>query len=195
MTYGYRLNIEDIYLKSADEHWVVARDQMVEINDENPETEEVTTFNAPTSPEGLSSSVQAVVGWAICLESFINLAWNMSVANRMPSIGLNKYLMKRLSTIEKLKEILKMHEVSLEDKSWLVDLDSLFQLRNRLVHFKDTLEFVGFAFAPSYTKYFEENRMRVFRQALSDAICEVGSIVDMRTDFLNGDYEVVTYEE
>ena len=195
MTYGYRLNIEDIYIKSADEHWTIAKQEMKEISDEDPATSETRTFRSPTSDKGISSSVQAIVGWAICFESFINSAWNLSIANKMPSSNLNKELMKKLSTIEKMKEILRQNNIALNDKSWISDLTSLFQLRNRLVHFKDTIEYVGFSFAPEFAKDFEENKLNTYRKALNDAIVEVGNAVDLRTEFLHGTYEIQTYEE
>ena len=193
MTYGYRLNIEDIYLKSADQHWSIAEKEMVEVIDSNPATGKIRKFYAPESPEGVSSSVQAIVGWAIVLEGFVNLAWNLSITNKIPSSKLNKFLMRRLETMEKLKEILRQHNVSLNDKSWLSDLKNLIALRNKLVHFKLTTVYVGHGFAPEYTKDFEKNQMSKFRRALSSAIKEVEAVLDIRTSFINGDYEVIGY--
>jgi len=195
MSYGYRLNIEDIYLKSADEHWEMAKKEMVEVRDEDPISAETIKFRAPTSSEGISSSVQAIVGWAISLEAFVNLAWNMSVAEKMPSSNLNNKLMRQLSTIEKLKEILRQSEVELENKYWLSELKSLFELRNKLVHFKSTVEYVGFSFAPEFMKDFEEKRMEKYRDSLACAVREIGLVVEVQTDFIEGNYNVVYYDE
>ena len=194
MSYGYRLNIEDIYLKSADEHWAIAKSEMVSVNDEGPVSAKATTFNAPISEKGVSSAVQAVVGWAISLEAFVNLAWNLSISPKIPSDYLNKKLIKQLSTIEKLKEILKQNQVKLDGMGWLSALKELFELRNKLVHYKTTVEYLGFSFAPGFARDFEENRLSNYRAALTSAVQEIGKVVDVRTDFISGKYEVIYYD-
>lgn len=194
MTYGYRLNIEDIYLDAADRNWEQANSEMTDVRDQDPASAETIIYRAPDTDKGLKSAVQAVVGWAICLEAFVNLAWAQSVAKQMPSSRLNEIAMKQLSTPEKIKEILRNGKVNLDDKSWLVDIKVLFELRNRLVHYKETIEYIGFSFAPPYLKHFEENRMRSYRGALREAVLAVGAIVTVRTDFIHGSFRVVHLE-
>ena len=195
MTYGYRLSIEDLYFKSADEHWKIAKKEMSIINDTDPNTVTTKSYRAPISEKGVSSAVQAVVGWAISLEAFVNLAWNLSIAPNIPTKNLNKKLIKHLNTIEKIKEILNLHQVSLENKSWLSELKYLFDLRNKLIHFKSSLKYVGFSCAPDFIKDFEESRLNSYRMATVNAIEEIGKVIEMRTDFLNGNYKIIYYDE
>lgn len=102
--------------------------------------------------------------------------------------------MKQLNTPEKIKEILRNAQVHLDDKHWLADIRALFGLRNYLVHYKETIEYIGFAFAPPYLRYFEENRMKAYRSALRDAVLAIGAVVTVRTDFIHGSFKVVHLE-
>lgn len=193
MTYGYRLNIEDIYLEAADSYWAQAKSEMKDVKELDLVTKNVhVSFRAPDTDLGMKSAIQAVVGWAICLEAFVNHAWSQSIAKQMPSSKLNEIAMKQLNTYEKTKEILRNAKIGLDDKPWLADLKSLFELRNYLVHYKEEEEFIGYSFAPHYLKLFEENRMKSYRSALREVVLAIGGVVVVRTDFISGSYKVVT---
>ncbi len=193
MTYGYRLNIEDIYLEAADKHWEHANFEMKDVKELDLVTRKVhTSFRAPDTELGLKFAVQAVVGWAVCLEAFVNHAWSQSIAKQMPSSELNQIVMMQLNTYKKIKEILRNAKVGLDNKPWLADIKALFELRNYLVHYKEKEEFIGYSFAPRYLKLFEENRMKSYRSSLREAVLAIGGIVTVPTDFISGSFKVVT---
>ena len=74
MSYVFRLNVEDIFLKNAEESWNKSILLMSDIEDENIDSMERFYFKGPKDKESISHCVFALTGWAICLESFINLA-------------------------------------------------------------------------------------------------------------------------
>ncbi|WP_206598053.1 hypothetical protein, partial [Sulfurovum riftiae] len=98
MAYGYRLNVEDVFLQHADKCWAKALKKMEEIEDEDPETGKSFTFLGPKRKKSISNCIFAVTGWAICLESYVNLAWNTDDKTKN-----QKDEFKQKNTHEKLK--------------------------------------------------------------------------------------------
>jgi len=190
MAYGYRLNVEDIFLKQADKCWERAKKNMVEIQDEDPLTVEQLPFMGPNDEQCISDCIFAVIGWAICLESYVNLAWN---TDEKTKDKLNEF--SRKNTSEKLKFILKENEIGLSDKNWLADIKQLFNERNNLVHFKEIIEYVGFSFAPKYQKDLSLENLTKYRRALEEAIKIVSDTVGLESRLLDGDFELFYYDE
>jgi len=194
MAYGYRLNVEDIFIEAADSCWEKAKYEMQEIHDEDPKTAKTFVYRSPVTPKGISYAVQAVIGWAICFESHVNFAWNETIARKIPSPELNKTLLRQINSIQKAKEILKFSNISLEDKTWIPGIKNLFELRNQLVHFKEPIEYVGFSFAPKFARDFKEENLNNIRTSLHDAIVDVSKAANIRFEFINGSYEPIHYD-
>ncbi len=190
MTYGYRLNVEDVFLKHADECWQRAKNSMVEIEDAVPETGARFFFLGPDCEQCISDSIFAVTGWAICLESYVNLAWNTDEKTRHE---FGKFREK--NTLEKLKYILKGNAIDLSDKNWLADIKQLFKQRNDLVHFKKIIEYVGFGFAPEYQKNLSQENLKKYRNALEQAIKILSETVGLESRLLESDFELFYYDE
>jgi len=176
MTYGYRLNVEDLFLKHADECWNYAQTSMVEISDAIPETGKEIVFIGPEDEECVSKCVQAIVGWAICIESYVNLSWNSYEKTQTEPEKL-----RALSTYEKIKRILKYADIDLSDKYWLADIKELFLQRNNLVHYKETITYYGFSFAPEYQKDLSKSKLSKYRKAVEQTIAAIGSIAGIET--------------
>lgn len=181
MTYGYRLNVEQVMLAAADRHWELAKREMREVRDEDVESAKRFTFIAPVTDEGLIAAVQTVIGWAVCLEALANLAWNQSKGENAP---------RHLSSVEKLVKLTKGIE---SDKTWLQEIRQLFELRNYLVHYKEVIEYVGFSFAPPYLKRFEKTKMDRYREALTAAVLDLGAAAGVPVDFVKGGRLKVVY--
>jgi hypothetical protein len=194
MSYGYRLNVEDIFMEAADSCWEKAQTEMIEIHDEEPKTAQEFTYRAPTTPIGISNAVQAVIGWAICFEAHVNFAWNETIAEKIPSPKLNKSLLRQLSSLEKAKEILKFANESLENKTWISGIKDLFELRNQLVHFKEPIQYTGFSFAPKFARDFKEEKLKRIRASLHDAVIDLSKAANIRFEFINGSYEPIHYD-
>ncbi len=190
MTYGYRLNVEDIFLKHADDCWHQAELNMSEIQDEIPETGEQVVFVGPINEECISQCVQAIVGWAICIESFVNLSWNSYISTKNDTENL-----RRLSTYDKIKHIFKEANIDMGDKYWLADVKKLFSQRNKFVHFKETITYYGFSFAPEYQKDLSRKNLTTYRFALEQTIELLGTISGVDTKLLNAEYELFYYDE
>lgn len=181
MAYGYRLNVEQVMLAAADRHWELAIREMWEVRDEDVETAKPFTFIAPQTDDGLIAAVQAVIGWAVCLEALANLAWNQSKGTDAP---------RNLSTVKKLIELT---EGAQSDRNWLEEIRQLFDLRNYLVHYKEVIEYVGFSFAPPYLKRFEKTKMERYRKALTAAALDLGAAAGVSVDFVKGGRPKVVY--
>ena len=185
MSYGYRLNVEDIFLKNADECWVRAEKNMVLVRDEDGPTTEDISFIGPRSEECISDCVFAVTGWAICLEAYVNLAWNTDDKTKNMKDEL-----RSKNTYDKIKYILKENAIDLSDKNWLTDINQLFTTRNNLLHFKDIIEYVGFCFAAEYQKSLSKKNLKLYRNALEEAIKVLSNTVKLDSKLLNGDFEI-----
>ena len=190
MTYGYRLNVEDIFLKHADDCWHKAKTNMVKIKDTIPETGKQIVFIGPEEEECVSQCVQAIVGWAICLESYVNLSWNSFEKTKN-----NPEQIIKLNTYEKIKKIFRYANIDVSKINWLVDIKELFLQRNKLVHFKETITYYGFSFAPEYQKDLSKANLKKYRNALEKAIKKIGSITGLDTKLLRGKYELFFYDE
>ena len=125
MAYGYRLNVEDIFLKHADECWIRAEKNMVLVKDEDAPTAKDISFIGPRSEECVSDCVLAVTGWAICLEAYVNLAWNTDIQTK----DLKDELRSE-STYNKIKYILRVNDIDRSDKNWLAGIKQLFETRH-----------------------------------------------------------------
>lgn len=77
MTYGYRLNVEQLLLKNANESWLKASKLLVSVKHSDPETAKDITLISPNfdDEKTISLCIEAVLGWAISTEAFVNLAW------------------------------------------------------------------------------------------------------------------------
>ena len=190
MAYSYRLNVEDIFLKYADECWQRAKSNMKEIKDEDPETNKEIIFLAPDDEQTISDCVLAIVGWAVCLESYVNFVWKTD-----EEIKDNKDDFENKNTSEKLKYILKSKEIDLSDKNWLAGIQQLFLARNNLVHFKDIVKHQGFSFAPKYQKDLSLNNLEKYRSALKEAIKSLNHISGQESKLLNGKFEIFYYDD
>jgi hypothetical protein len=190
MAYGYRLNVEDIFLQHADKCWKKALKNMDMIEDQDPETAKGFTFLGPKKKKSISNCVFAVTGWAICLESYVNLAWNTNETTQN-----KKDLFREKNTVEKLKYILKEDGIDLSDKNWLSGIKDLILARNNLVHFKEVIEWVGFSFAPKYQKDLSQENLQRYRDALEEAIRLLSTTAGVEARLLKGDYCLFTYED
>ena len=190
MAYGYRLNVEDIFLKNADKCWKKALKKMKKIEDLDENTGKEFTFLGPKSKKCIYNCVFAVTGWAICLESYVNLSWNLNEKTKN-----QEELFRRKNTYEKLKHILRENDIDLSNKNWLSDIKQLILARNNLVHFKEVIEYVGFSYAPKYQKDLSKENLSRYRNALEQAIIYLSKVAGIEARLLNGKYKLFTYEE
>lgn len=190
MSYGYRINVESIFLKHADECWQRANKNMDDIEDENPKTMERSTFKGPKTEQCISDCIFALTGWAICLESYVNLAWNTCDKTKDKTEDL-----KIKNTSDKLKIILKENNIDRSDKNWLANIKELFIKRNDFVHFKEVVKYAGFTFAPTYQKDLSLKNLQNYRNALEEAINLLSTTVGLEAKFLDGNFELFYYDE
>ncbi|REJ78748.1 MAG: hypothetical protein DWQ47_04700 [Acidobacteria bacterium] len=192
LTYGIRVNVEAIFLDSADQEWEQAKRHLSSGEYVDEESGELRNARLPDSRESFGYSIRAVVGWAICLEAFMNLAWNNSEEERLPEKYRHESALKELRTKDKIRTILKAYDYDLGQLTWLDDLYKLIKLRNRIVHFKDEVAYVGYEFAPPFSLEFEESRMISFRNALGEIIASLDSRLNLKTGLPDGKAEWVT---
>lgn len=191
MTYGYRLNVGDVFFRLADlEH---KRACIGEVKDFRG-TQEVS-FLGPKDNEAVASCVVAIVGWAVAVESVINLAWNHLVTPQIPT-KLGPTLLKQLRTMEKLDYLVKeVAPAEIARPQWQGKVAELFELRNRFVHFKEEVVYQGFEFAPPLARTLSHERLLSLREAAAEAVRYLSTKDDrLRTDYLDGKY-VVAYDE
>lgn len=190
MSYGFRLNVEDIFLKNAEESWNKSILLMSDIEDENIDSMERFYFKGPKDKESISHCVFALTGWAICLESFINLAWNTNEYTQDDEENLKKY-----NTLQKIKHLLKINDYELSRYNWISDIKRLFKERNDLLHYKDIIEYQAFTFATKYQKILSYENLKSFREAVFKCIEIIAQIDGLDTKLLNTEYELFTYDE
>jgi len=74
---------------------------------------------------------------------------------------------------------------------WKGGVRELFELRNRFVHFKDGVKYLGFAFASPIQKELREAALQQMRDAVGLAVADIAvGYPPMRTGFLRGRYQI-----
>ena len=190
MSYGYRLNAEQIFFRLADESFEKAEQTAAPIEDADMKGNPLSFVGYPTD-EGLASAVLAVVGWAACLESFVNLAWNKSIGEKLPSPRINRQLLKSLSTLDKAKEILILHQQDPKSLPHWRALQSMIDVRNRFVHYKDNVVYQGFEFAAPWERELSQKHCREFRTAISGFISLLANCCNLDSSFTTGTFSIV----
>lgn len=192
MSYGYRLNVEEVFFALAESKFSEATALKGKIRHRDP----ATALNAPfwgyPTKEGKAAVSLAVVSWATSLEAFTNLAWNQELAPKIPFKKVRQLAIRQLSTVDKLKELFAQHDYALDNHDWWTGVRKLFELRNRLVHYKDEVVYQGFSFASPIECALSEEAVAKLRSAAISCIEELGGLVSARTDFTRGDYEYET---
>lgn len=195
MSYGYRLNIEDIFFQLAELQYKLASNLVGMVSDVSDDGNTNLAFRGYPTDEGLAAASIAVVGWATALEAFTNLAWNTTIAATLPEGKIQDVLIKQLSTRDKLGEVLRSFGVDLGQLTWWPDIEMLFRLRNELVHYKHKVVYQGYSFAPVIMKRLSEAALARVRNSATRAIREVGTLCDLRAGFLDGEYVIATTNE
>lgn len=195
MSYGYRLNIEDVFFRLAEEHFEKASQQVGVVRHDSAEGDKDESFRGYPSDEGLAAATVAIVGWATALEAFTNIAWNDIIAQTIPEGTIRDLAVRHLNTHEKLAEVLKSLDVELGTLSWWTGIRDLLRLRNEFVHYKHEVVYQGFSFAPPISRKLSESAVLAARVSVVDAIRETGRLCNLRTSFLDHDYEVSTVNE
>jgi len=194
MTHEYRLNIEDIFWRTAEENWQKAQEDISELHesvwDENGE-EQTVAFDGFWG-EALAQVSIAVVSWAISLEATINLAWQASIYPILPQEGdIPKILLQKLSSIEKLREILRASQVNIGKLSWWEGTQELFRCRNKIVHCDPRVKLYGSCAPPEIKKDLRKDNVQSMREAATAAIRKLGELNgNLRIGFLDGEYEL-----
>jgi hypothetical protein len=192
MSYGHRLNIEDIFFELAERNYSIASGLAGMVRHDSDDGLQDHSFRGYPTDEGLAAASVAVVGWATALEAFTNLAWNEKIADSLPEGKIRDMVIKQLSTPEKLGEVFRSFQVDLGLLIWWPNIKNLFQLRNELVHYRHQVVYQGFCFAPVISRKLTEASLVAVREAAISAIRELGIRCNLRTGFLDGDYEIAT---
>ncbi|MFD1009509.1 hypothetical protein [Oceanisphaera ostreae] len=191
MSYGYRLNVEQLLLKNANNSWLETSRNLVSVKHSDPETAKDITLMSPAfdDEKTISLCIQAVLGWAIATEAFVNLAWQ----NTSSTAGLEEKEFK--GTVEKIKYICKTNGINYGSLKWRDDLVELFKLRDYLVHYKDPITYIGFSFAPKYQLDFCRQNMERYQSSVMSLMEVLGGKLGMDVSFLTGEYDLLYYNE
>lgn len=192
MSYGHRLNLEEVFFALAESKFAEASATKGEVRHRNPESDVDESFLGYPTEDGLAAVSIAIVSWATSLEAFTNLVWNEVMAPRIPEGTIRSMAIKQLSTVDKLKEIFGLCLFELGSAVWWCRIRNLFEVRNRLVHFKDEVVYQGFSFADPIRRALPEEVVLRIRDAVIECISELGRLSGARTDFTRGDYEFET---
>lgn len=140
LSYGYRLNVEQLLLKNANKSWLEVAKNLVSVRHSDPETAKDVTLMSPEfdDEKTISLCIESVLGWAIATEAFVNLAWQ----NTPSTSGLDEKQFR--GTVDKIKYLCKTNEINYGSLKWRDDLVELFKLRDYLVHYKDPITYIGF---------------------------------------------------
>lgn len=190
MTYGYRLNVEQLLLRRANDKFDEAMKRMVEVPDSAPESGESYYFKGPglEDDETIALCIETFLGWAVSLEAFVNLVWNshpIAKEENERSYG---------STIAKIKRLYKLSGLPYGSAKWRDGIQDLFDMRNYLVHYKESVAYVGFSFAAKFQHDFSEENMRKTQCAVCCAIKEIGELLGVEVKFVDGDYDHLVYK-
>jgi hypothetical protein len=188
MSYGYRLNVEDVYFRSAAAHFASALASMSPAPDGFGDGTARRTFRGPAGDEGLAACVLAVVSYAIAFEALTNSAWKAVVAPSLPLTSIRDKLLRSLSTSDKAEQVWALTATG--EAPWQADIRHLFALRNRFVHYKDDPIYQGFEFAPQITKDFREDVMLRLRDGVVQAARDLGRLASIRVSYLDGDFQL-----
>lgn len=190
MTYGYRLNVEQLMFRRANNNFDEAKKRMVEVQDSVPETGEPYFFKGPgfEDDKTIALCIEAFLGWAVSFEALVNLAWNSH------PVAKEKDERSYGSTIAKLKELYKLSGISYGEMSWRDGIKELFDMRNYLVHYKDPVVYIGFSFAAKFQHDFSEKNMQKIQDDVFSAIKEIGQIFCVESEIFGGDYDHLVYK-
>ncbi|MGF1831791.1 hypothetical protein L4D04_22100 [Photobacterium angustum] len=191
LSYGYRLNVEQLLLKNANRSWLEAEKNLVSVRHSDPVTAKDIMLMSPTfdDEKTISLCIESVLGWAIATEAFVNLAWQ----NTPNTSGLEEKLFK--STVDKIKYLCKTNEINYGSLKWRDDLVDLFKLRDYLVHYKDPITYIGFSFAPKYQRDFCQKNMARYQLSVMSLMEVLGGKLGMDISFLTGEFELFYYSE
>lgn len=191
MTYGYRLNVEDIFFRMADEAFRIATATMSDAEDFDP-AGNMCKVRAPIVDEAISNAVLAIVGWAVGFESFVNLTWRLRVGTDLPTKDLLEHTLRTMGTVEKAKYLFHRDHERGKRPEWVPALERLFGFRNTFVHFKDGTKFIGHSFEPPELLALRQSVLEEMRAALIQAVRDLAPGQPfMRTAFLRGTYRVL----
>lgn len=190
MTYGYRLNVEQLMLRRANNNFYEAKKRMVEVSDSVPESGEPYYFKGPGFEDDgtIALCIEAVLGWAISLEAFVNLVWNshpIAKEEDEKSYG---------GTVAKIKKLYKLSGMSYGTMSWRGGVTELFDMRNYLVHYKEPVVYVGFSFAAKFQHDFSEKNMQKIQDCVFSAMKDIGEIFGIGSEFIDGNYDHLIYK-
>ncbi|HIF9214975.1 TPA: hypothetical protein ACX6QF_000431 [Photobacterium damselae] len=191
MSYGYRLNVEQLLLKNANKSWLEVAKNLVSVRHSDPETAKDITLMSPAfdDEKTISLCIESVLGWAIATEAFVNLAWQ----NTPSTSGLDEKQFR--GTVDKIKYLCKTNEINYGSLKWRDDLVELFKLRDYLVHYKDPITYIGFSFAPKYQRDFCSKNMGKYQSSVMSLMEVLGGKLGMDISFLAGEFELFYYSE
>ncbi|EOW9310190.1 hypothetical protein ACN258_003593, partial [Vibrio cholerae] len=191
LSYGYRLNVEQLLLKNANKSWLEAAKNLVSVRHSDPETAKDITLMSPAfdDEKTISLCIESVLGWAIATEAFVNLAWQ----NTLSTSGLDEKQFR--GTVDKIKYLCKTNEINYGSLKWRDDLVELFKLRDYLVHYKDPITYIGFSFAPKYQRDFCRENMERYQSSVMSLMEVLGGKLGMDISFLAGESELFYYSE
>lgn len=185
MTYGYRINLEQILLKRANEAWASVKEDFRLLPDADPITGESKNFYGPEFENDvvILACIDCILGWALSVESSINLIW---ITNEKTKNMDEKSIRGR--PVAKFKELCRHNEVKLDTANFIADLKMLINVRDELVHFKKPITYVGFSFAPQYQHDFSLENMNRYQKGVHSLIKFLSLNFNMNSDFLDGKY-------
>ncbi len=191
MSYGYRLNVEQLLLKNANKSWLEAAKNLVSVRHSDPETAKDIMLMSPAfdDEKTISLCIESVLGWAIATEAFVNLAWQ----NTPSTSGLDEKQFR--GTVDKIKYLCKTNEINYGSLKWRDDLVELFKLRDYLVHYKAPITYIGFSFAPKYQRDFCRKNMERYQSSVMSLMEVLGAKLGMDISFLAGEFELFYYSE
>lgn len=189
MTYGYRLNVEQLMLRRANNNFDEAKQKMVEVPDSVPKSGKTYYFKGPgfEDDETIALCIEALLGWAISFEAFVNLVWHAHPVTKEENERSSG------STIDKLKKLYKISGFPYGDSSWRAGIKDLFDMRNYLVHYKDPVVYIGLSFAAKFQHDFSEISMQRIQRDVLCALKEIGDLFGVETGFIDGDYDHLVY--
>lgn len=186
MTYGYRINLEQILLKRADETWSAIKNDFRSVPDSDPITGKSKNFVGPEFENEIVilACIDCVLGWAITLESVVNLVWITS--KNTQEIDERSI---RGGTIKKFEKLCELNKVKTDNIDFIEDLKKLINVRNGLVHFKEPVTYVGFTFAPKYQHEFSLKNMDTYQTSIHSLVKFLDQQFGMDSSYINGEYK------
>jgi len=190
MTFGYRLNVEQLMYKRASYNYEKALSKMVDVPDSIPETGKLYYFEGPglEDDETIALCIECIIEWAASLESFVNLVW---LGNKISSQEEER---NYSSTIAKIKRLYQIEDLLYGDSKWKSGVEKLFAMRNYLMHYKEAITYTGFSFATKFQHEFSKNNMIKIKRDIYLAIKEIGGYFNIDCGFVDGDYDHLIYK-